>query len=192
MEELDRKEEQNQKNDFFVQNLESKFYRMALKNCFSKVIFVCIGTNRMTGDSFGPKVGDNLKSKFQNIPNIEVYGTANEPVHFLNAQKYLQTINKENACIIVIDSAFASYQNIGNTYVNWGGMKLGKAFQKEFYFPANMNIKTVIAERTKNEKENFNYIVKCDNKKIEDLSFQVAEEIYFAISKIKIYQLGTE
>lgn len=192
MEELDRKEEQNQKNDFFVQNLESKFYRMALKNCFSKVIFVCIGTNRMTGDSFGPKVGDNLKSKFQNIPNIEVYGTVEEPVHFLNAKKYLQTINKENACIIVIDSAFASYQNIGNTYVNWGGMKLGKAFQKELYFPANMNIKTVIAEKTKKEKENFNGIMQCKNEKIENLSFQVAEGIYSAILKVKNYQLGTE
>lgn len=190
MEGLEQKEKQNTK--YFVQNLESKLYRMALKNCFSKVIFVCIGTNSMTGDSFGPRVGDNLKSKFQNIPNIEVYGTANEPVHFLNAKKYLQIINKENACIIVIDSAFASYQNIGNTYVNWGGMKLGKAFQKEFYFPANMNIKTVIAERTKNEKENFNGIMKCKNEKIKNLSFQVAEGIYSAILKVKNYQLGTE
>ena len=192
MEGLDKKEEQNPKNDFFVQNLESKLYRMALKNCFSKIIFVCIGTNGIKGDSFGPRVGDNLKSKFQNIPNIEVYGTVEEPVHFLNAQKYLQIINNKNACTIAIDSAFASYQNIGDTYVNWGGMEIGKAFQKELYFPANMNIKTVIAEKTKNEKENFNGIMQCKNEKIENLSFQVAEGIYSAILKVKNYQLGTE
>lgn len=182
MEGLDQKEKQN--TNYFVQNLESKLYRITLKNHFSKIIFVCIGTNRITGDSFGPMVGENLKSKFKNIPNIEIYGTVKEPVHFLNAQEYLKLLKNKKDCIIAIDSAFDSYKNLGNTYVNWGGMKLGKALKKELYFPANISIKTVIAEKTKSENENFKGIAKCDIKKIETLSFQVAEEIYLATLKV--------
>ena len=43
----------------FVENLGSRLYRYSIKNKFSNIIFVCIGTNKIVGDSFGPLVGDN-------------------------------------------------------------------------------------------------------------------------------------
>ena len=37
--------------------------------------FVCIGTNKIVPDSFGPRVGDKLKQVFYSSPEISVYGT---------------------------------------------------------------------------------------------------------------------
>ena len=40
---------------------------------FSDLIFLCIGTDRLTGDCFGPLVGDKLKSNINNITILVRY-----------------------------------------------------------------------------------------------------------------------
>lgn len=112
-------------------------------------IFVCIGTNKIISDSFGPRVGDKLQKIFYLEPNIEVIGTMNSPIHLKNASDFIKTINNKEKMVILIDSAFAINENIGNTYVSFGGIEIGKAFGKSIYFPANISIKTVIANKNK-------------------------------------------
>ena len=46
------------------------------------IIFVCIGTDRSTGDSLGPLVGYKLKYLSKN--NIYIYGTLENPIHAKN------------------------------------------------------------------------------------------------------------
>lgn len=108
--------------------------------------FVCIGTNRIISDSFGPRVGKKLKQAFYQNENINVYGTMENPIHFKNAEYFLKKIEDKNQ-IILIDSAIGKKEDIGNTYVNRGGMEIGKAFNHSIYIPANINIKTVIGAR---------------------------------------------
>ncbi|MBR1802649.1 MAG: DUF1256 domain-containing protein [Clostridia bacterium] len=168
----------------FIQNLESKLYRSVIKNHFSKIIFICIGTNQLEGDKFGPLVGKELKKRFQGKPSVEVYGTVSRPVHFLNAQKYCEALKQENACTIAIDSAFAPLERVGNTYVRWGGIQLGKAFQKELYFPANISIKTVISPQATNRIQNFHNMLQCSTKDIEEISLQVADGIHNAMKHV--------
>ena len=108
-------------------------------------LFVCIGTNKIISDSFGPRVGEKLKIKLYQYPTIRIFGTMENPIHFQNAKTFLDKLNlKKQEKIIIIDSALGKEKNIGNSYVNFGGIELGKAFGKSFYFPAYMNIKTVI------------------------------------------------
>ena len=103
--------------------------------------FVCIGTNRIISDSFGPRVGKKLKQVFYKNENINVYGTMENPIHLKNVEYFLKKIENKNQ-IILIDSAIGRKEDIGNTYVNRGGMEIGKAFNHSIYIPANINIKT--------------------------------------------------
>ncbi len=108
--------------------------------------FVCIGTNRIISDSFGPRVGKKLKQVFYKNENINVYGTMENPIHLKNVEYFLKKIENKNQ-IILIDSAIGRKEDIGNTYVNRGGMEIGKAFNHSIYIPANINIKTVIGAK---------------------------------------------
>lgn len=107
-------------------------------------IFVCVGTDKLVEDSFGPRVGDLLKINFIRCPNIKVLGTMKTPIHFLNAPIFLDYLDSKKSKVILIDSALGKREEIGNTYMNLGGAEIGKAFGKSFYFPANWNIKTVV------------------------------------------------
>lgn len=51
-----------------------------------EMVFLCIGSDRSTGDSFGPLVGTMLKEK--QVP-YHVFGTLSEPVHALNLKNTL-------------------------------------------------------------------------------------------------------
>ena len=54
--------------------------------------FVCIGTNRIISDSFGPRVGKKLKQVFYKNENINVYGTMENPIHLKNVEYFLKKI----------------------------------------------------------------------------------------------------
>ncbi len=130
--------------------------------------FVCIGTNKIIADSFGPRVGNKLKQVFYSSTEINVYGTMQNPVHLKNATYFLEELKNKNK-IILIDSAIGKREDIGNTYVNRGGMEIGKAFNQSIYFPANINIKTVIGAKE--------YIPNYSVNQIENLANEVASKI---------------
>ena len=133
-------------------------------------VFVCIGTNKLIADSFGPRVGQRLQSNFSNISKIQVFGTMQKPIHFKNANILAKKLKSENIKqIILIDSCFSKKEEIGSTYTNLGGIEIGKAYGKSFYFPASINIKTVVGNQ--NELPNWNI------SQIESLAQRVANQI---------------
>lgn len=139
--------------------------------------FVCIGTNKIVPDSFGPRVGNRLKQVFYSSPEISVYGTMKNPVHLKNAINFLEKIENENQ-VILIDSAIGRKEEIGKTYVNRGGMEIGKAFNHSIYFPANINIKTVIGAKE--------YMPNYSVKQIENLANEVASKIVKIVSQLSV------
>lgn len=140
-------------------------------------IFVCIGTNKIVSDSFGPRVGNKLRQVFYSSPEISVYGTMQNPVHLKNATRFLEELENKNQ-IILIDSAIGKREEIGNTYVNRGGMEIGKAFNKSIYFPANINIKTVIGAKE--------YMPNYSVNQIENLANEVASKIVKIVFELPV------
>ncbi len=133
-------------------------------------IFVCIGTNKILTDSFGPRVGQKLKSKLQTYSNVKIYGTMEFPVHLKNAQILSRHLKKyNNNQIILIDSAFGKREHIGKSFVTLGGIKIGNAYGSGFYFPASLNIKTVIGAQ--------NYLPNWNIQKIDMLAEKVSNYI---------------
>ena len=147
------------------------------KDYMTDYLFVCIGTNKIISDSFGPRVGEKLKVKLYQYPTIQIFGTMENPIHFQNAKTFLEQLNlKKQEKIIIIDSALGKEKNIGNSYVNLGGIELGKAFGKSFYFPAYMNIKTVIG--------NENNFLQWNVQQIEKKKKKVANRITQVVNMV--------
>lgn len=140
-------------------------------------IFVCIGTNKIVPDSFGPRVGNKLNQAFYLCPEISVYGTMQNPVHLKNVTQLLKKLKDKNQ-IILIDSAIGKREEIGNTYVNRGGIEIGKAFNQSIYFPANINIKTVIGAKE--------YIPNYSVSQIENLANEVASKIIKIVFELSV------
>ena len=132
--------------------------------------FICIGTNKLIADSFGPRVGEKLKKKLAHLSKVEVLGTMEEPIHFNNANETLKKLKYyHQKQMILIDSAIGKKEKIGNIYYSIGGIKIGKAFGKELYFPAHCNIKTIIGNEL--------YIPDWTAYQIDKLAEKVANQI---------------
>ena len=133
-------------------------------------IFICIGTNKLIADSLGPRVGKKLQKKLYYFTKVKVLGTMENPIHLKNAKETLKQLYPYyQKQMIVIDSAIGKNEKIGNTYYNFGGVEIGKAFGKGLYFPAHFNIKTIIG--------NQNHMPNWTKKQIDSLAEKVATEI---------------
>ncbi len=70
-------------------------------------------------------------------------------------------------------------EDIGNTYVNRGGMEIGKAFNQSIYFPANINIKNY----NWSKKE---YMPNYSVNQIENLANEVASKIIKIVFELPV------
>ena len=55
------------------------------------IVVLCIGTDRSTGDSLGPLVGEKLKFLVRN--RVHIYGNLENPVHAKNIEETINNIN---------------------------------------------------------------------------------------------------
>lgn len=149
---------QNEKYNNFVHEFSSVLYTLKADVPFSDYIFLCVGSDKVIGDSYGPLVGEKLKGAFKNMyNNIAVYGTLEEPVSALNLEKNIQNIYKKykNPCIIAIDSALASQNKVGSIIVSNTKMQCGKGINKRVREIGDISIKGIVAKDLKMPKYNF-------------------------------------
>lgn len=95
------------------------------------VLFLCIGTDRSTGDSLGPLIGYKLKEK--NLECIEILGTLERPVHAMNLDTY-QTIIKlryPKHVVVAVDASVGNMEHIGYVTLGKGALKPGLGVSKE-------------------------------------------------------------
>lgn len=89
------------------------------------LVFLCIGSDRYTGDALGPLIGSDLKESIACI----VYGTLDYPVHAGNLVETISLINHQyhHPIIIAIDACLGKTTEIGNIEVWEGGLQAGIA-----------------------------------------------------------------
>ena len=108
------------------------------------IIFLCIGTDRSTGDSLGPLIG--YKLKFLSKNNIHIYGTLDNPIHSKNLLEILDKINFNfnNPYIIAIDSCLGSFANIGKIFIEKKPLCPGSALNKNLPQVGEMSITGIV------------------------------------------------
>jgi putative sporulation protein YyaC len=96
------------------------------------IIFLCIGSDRATGDCLGPIIGYKL-SKYKAYHNYHVYGTLEEPVHAKNLKETIKAIyrNHDDAFVIAIDASLGRSDHIGYITLGEGPLKPGAGVDKE-------------------------------------------------------------
>ncbi len=169
----------------FMQDFANYIYEEKRLKDYLEIVFLCIGTDRLIGDCFGPLVGSKLEELMQeyNIFNINIYGTLRENICYTNIEKMLKEIKSKhtNACIIVIDAALSEEKNIGKIYVQKKKMELAKGLHKSKVEIGDISIKAVVGKNYKLSKYNFLSLQNVSLNKVITLSEIVAEGIYEVI-----------
>lgn len=100
------------------------------KDCLS-LVFICIGTDRSTGDSLGPITGYKIGSI--NYENVYVFGTLEKPVHAKNLSEMVCRIEHEciKPCVVAIDACLGRMDRVGFLSVGEGPLKPGAGVSKD-------------------------------------------------------------
>lgn len=87
-----------------------------------RIAFICIGSDRSTGDSFGPLVG----TKLQQLGWPHVIGTLEKPCDAHGVEHAVQTVS-DDMVVIAIDACLGKPKSVGSYVVAEGPLQPGKA-----------------------------------------------------------------
>jgi len=117
------------------------------------VFFFCVGTDRVSGDSFAPFIGTYLtKLGYENV-----LGTIDEPVHGMNLDEKIALI-PEGKTVIAIDASVGEVENIGKIIVSSGKLYAGSGMGKKLTPVGDFTIKGITCMNTHDSEMNFNLL----------------------------------
>lgn len=171
----------------FVTEFSNALYQV--KDSYSDLVFLCIGTDRITGDSYGPLVGYQLIELFKQLgicETVSVVGNLESPVTYTNLETAVSKIYSlyRQPCIIAIDSAVSKCEDIGNIYVSRGGMCFGRGLNKKEIRVGDISIKGVVAQNSKIPRNNLEYLQNTPLSRVMNLANITSNGIYEVIKYI--------
>ena len=131
--------------DYYIGNSKTMLSKAMRKMLLGKkLVFLCVGTDKVTGDCLGPLCGQLLTKKY-NIPSY-VYGSLNFPVHAKNIKEVCEFIKKnhEDSKVVAIDSSLGSSANIGLIHFGKGPVKTGEAMRGESFEAGDYFVTAVV------------------------------------------------
>jgi putative sporulation protein YyaC len=128
--------------------LENGIYKLMtdMNSGFTRdIVYLCIGTDRATGDCLGPLVGTRLQAM---TPGINLFGTLEKPSHAANLENVLEEISLQhkNPLVVAVDASLGNTDRIGYINIKTGGLKPGTALKKllpevgDFHISAVVNV----------------------------------------------------
>lgn len=108
------------------------------------IVICCIGTDRSTGDSFGPLTGLRL-SQYNNF-SYKIIGTLEHPLHALNLSNTIESLENEEVkpFIIAIDACLGNLHHIGELVIQSGSLLPGQAVGKDLPPIGDISIKGIV------------------------------------------------
>lgn len=169
----------------FINDFSYIFYKAKSQKEYSEITFLCVGTDRITGDCFGPLVGSKLIELLKkcNYSNINVYGSLEQNLSYKNINKIIKNINNKSI-IIVIDAALSKKENIGKIFVSNTKTVLGKSLERAQIEIGDISIKSVVAKDYKIAKCNFKALQNISLSGVMTLANIVSEGIFELITKM--------
>ncbi len=129
-----------------LHRLEAGIYRLMtdMNSGFKReIVYLCIGTDRATGDCLGPLVGTRLQAM---NPDINLYGTLEKPSHAANLDSVLKEIGLQyqDPLIVAVDASLGNTDRIGYINIKPGGLKPGTALKKMLPVVGDFHISAVV------------------------------------------------
>ena len=138
----------NTKAGFETEKFAGRLLMMILEGMQEKrkteILFLCIGTDRSTGDSLGPLIGSRLEA--EEISNVVVIGTLEHPVHAVNLDRTLEHIEEHypDAIIIAVDAAVGRWDHVGLVTLEKGPLRPGLGVRKELAAVGDISITGIV------------------------------------------------
>lgn len=107
------------------------------------VHFVCIGTDRSTGDALGPLVGKMMHDK----GHRNLVGTLSDPVHAMNLDETLASIKANvhsSKTIIGIDACLGQVSSVGTIQAAIGPVRPGAGVNKDLPPVGDIHITAIV------------------------------------------------
>ena len=170
--------------DEFVQEFANNLNESIQGKELSDLVFLCVGTDRITGDSFGPLVGYKLRELYRAEKRVHIFGDLGNDISINNIEKILKQINEKyaNPFVIAIDSAMANKDNIGKIVVGRRRMNLGSSLNKKTIKVGDISIKGVVAEDSGNPNKNFVLLQNTPLNLVMNMADTTAKGIYDIIN----------
>ncbi|MBD2872367.1 spore protease YyaC [Paenibacillus sp. IB182493] len=104
-----------------------------------RIVFVCIGSDRSTGDSFGPLVGTMLEEL--GWPNV--IGTLAQPCDAHAVEQAARRL-PEDAVVIAVDACLGKPESVGSYILARGAIQPGKAIGRRLPAVGHYSIAGVV------------------------------------------------
>ncbi len=119
--------------------------RTLIPDYTAPILFLCIGSDRITGDCLGPLVGHQLS--MCPLGDCAVLGTLSYPVHAGNLSQVMETIRRDypDHFVIAIDAALDRQETIGQIYLHDHPLSPGAGVQKYLPPAGEISITGVVA-----------------------------------------------
>lgn len=123
--------DRNFKAEDFARQLHQMIEEEKARQGKKGVVFLCIGTDRSTGDSLGPLIGYKLRDTKRSC--AAVFGTLERPVHAMNLEEYARIIkNCYHDCLVVaVDASVGNREHVGYLTLGKGALRPGLGVSKE-------------------------------------------------------------
>lgn len=97
----------------------------------NEVLYLCIGSDRSTGDSLGPLVGYKLEQA--GLWDADVMGTLARPVHAMNLSETVEHLahHYQKHVIVAIDASVGREEHVGYITLGRGGIRPGLGVSKQ-------------------------------------------------------------
>ena len=119
----------------------------------NEIVLLCIGTERVRGDSLGPTVGGIVFKRA--LPNVFVYGLPESNVTARNltvAVDFVAAIHPERL-LVVVDAALGMREQVGTVQIVKGGLSPGSATNKNLPNVGDVGVLGVVNEGFLNEMQ---------------------------------------
>ena len=137
---------QNPRADFHLAHALTKLLQKHFPMC-RQLVFFCIGTPNISGDTLGPAIGSQLYRL--HLPSVFVYGTEDAPVHALNLANTWERAKRRhpNACFIAIDASFGDKRFLGNICLERGPIYPGRGVGKDLPCVGDISITGILCRK---------------------------------------------
>lgn len=111
------------------------------------ILFLGIGSDRITGDCLGPLVGYKLER--QKNRNFLIEGTLTNPVHAMNLEETIEKVEamRPKPLVVAMDSSVGCEEHLGLITLGSGGLRPGLGVNKELPWVGEIAITGIVTSQ---------------------------------------------
>lgn len=169
-----------EKKEALGAELLENIYHMKQQN--QPLVFLCIGTDRVTGDCLGPLVGHRLIQNDFRKKEWDVFGTLKKPVHAGNLDDVTCRLSqmRPKPFVVAVDACLGDKDHIGLVTLSKNGIFPGQGVNKHLPLIGDLSITGIVNSAG---RAGLHRIQSTRLSLVMDLADYIATEIEWVVKK---------